>query len=384
MSAVVVFLTGHYLFRDIRVSLFSSLIYVLIPHNIIWGNTTAVEPSTALFTGMALLSLLHFLKEKTTAALFLLSVVLPFSLQFRFESVLIVPVVLLAIALYDWKTLKTREFYLFLLLSLVLVLAHVLHLYSVRGDSWGASGDKMSLSFMLNNLKSNGMFYLDNKRFPMLFTILAAFGIVYNKDFLKERLIVVTWFLLLWGVFLTFYAGSYNYGQDVRYSVVSYMPLSLLAGLGLYRIGAARFSNKLFTAAAAVIIFIAFSAHLPYIRAEGEEAWECRADYVQAKKMLSLVDRENSVILTHNPGMFLLWGANAAQTSTLTYNRDRMNFFFGRYGQNVYFHYNYWCNVDNPVQRKFCDDMLTIYDCEKISYYTVQNKTFALYRIKRK
>ncbi|MBF0554265.1 MAG: glycosyltransferase family 39 protein [Nitrospirae bacterium] len=199
-------------------------------HNIIWGNTTAVEPSTALFNGIALLCLLNFLNKKDMAALFMFSVVLPFSLQFRYESVLILPVLLLSILLYDRKILKGKEFYLFMSLSLVLILTHMLQLYSVRGDSWGASGDKLSLSFMLNNLRSNAMFYLDNKRFPVMFTALAAAGIVYKKDLLRERLILAAWFILLWGVFLFFYAGSYNFGQDVRYSVVSYMPLSLLCG----------------------------------------------------------------------------------------------------------------------------------------------------------
>ncbi|MBF0566142.1 MAG: glycosyltransferase family 39 protein [Nitrospirae bacterium] len=387
MSAVVVFLISHHLFGDIRTSLFSALIYVLIPHNIIWGNTTAVEPSTALFTGMALLALLHFLKERNTRALFLLSAVLPFSLQFRFESVLILPAMLLSILLYDGKILKSKAFYWFMLLSLMLVLAHVLQLYSVRSESWGASGDKLSLSFMLKNLSSNAIFYLDNRRFPTVFTILSAIGIFYKRDFLKERLVTVTWFLLLWGVFLAFYAGSYDFGQDVRYSLVSYMPISVLAGLGLCRIENiikdTKFSKYALTVFA-IILFIDFSVHLPSIRAEGEEAWECRIDYSQAKKMLSMVDKENSVILTQNPSMFLLWGANAAQTSTLNYNLDRMNYFFDRYGQNVYFHYNYWCNVDDPVQKKFCQDILNTYDCEKISYYTEQHRIFALYRLKRK
>ncbi|MBF0486837.1 MAG: glycosyltransferase family 39 protein [Nitrospirae bacterium] len=387
MSAVVVFLIGHSLFRDVTAALMSSLVYCLIPHNIIWGNTTAVEPASALFAGIAVLSMLHFIREKTTPALYLLSVVLPFSIQFRFESVLILPVLLLAILLYDRKILRGEAFYLFMLLSLVLAIAHMLQLYTVRGDSWGASGDKMSLAFMWNNLKTNGMFYLDNKRFPTMFTLLFALGIFYKTDFPKERAIILAWFLLLWGVFLTFYAGSYDYGQDVRYSVVSYMPLSLLAGLGLYRVVAVFRDTNLsrYTAAtAAVILFLAFSAHLPYIRAEGEDAWECRVDYVEAKKMLSTVDKENSIILTHNPGMFLLWGANAAQTSTATYTPDRMNYFFNRYGQNVYFHYNYWCNVDNPVQKKFCQAMLNAYDWQQITYHTEQNRIFALYKIKRK
>ena len=40
------------------------------------------------------------------------------------------------------------------------------------------------------------------------------------------------WFLLFWGIFIFFYAGSYNYGADVRFALVSYIPIALIAGYG--------------------------------------------------------------------------------------------------------------------------------------------------------
>ena len=33
-----------------------------------------------------------------------------------------------------------------------------------------------------------------------------------------------------------FYAGSYNYGADVRYSLMTYPPIAVLAGLGAARL----------------------------------------------------------------------------------------------------------------------------------------------------
>ena len=46
------------------------------------------------------------------------------------------------------------------------------------------------------------------------------------------------WFLMFWGIFLFFYAGSYKYGADVRFALVSFMPLAVLAGLGADRLRA--------------------------------------------------------------------------------------------------------------------------------------------------
>ena len=40
------------------------------------------------------------------------------------------------------------------------------------------------------------------------------------------------YFLLFFGIDLVFYAGSYNYGADVRYSLMTYPPIAVLGGLG--------------------------------------------------------------------------------------------------------------------------------------------------------
>ena len=44
------------------------------------------------------------------------------------------------------------------------------------------------------------------------------------------------YFLLFFGIALLFYAGSYDYGADVRYSLATYPPLAILGGLGMARL----------------------------------------------------------------------------------------------------------------------------------------------------
>ncbi|MBF0520434.1 MAG: glycosyltransferase family 39 protein, partial [Nitrospirae bacterium] len=317
LSTLLVFLISNLLFEEVTLSIVAALIFAMIPENIIWSNTAAVEPSSILFPGAAILCFLVYMKERDIKSLFLFSVMLPFSLQFRLEAILILPVMFMYIVLKDKALLKSRWVYIFMLISLMLAMTHILQIYSVRNENWGSSGDRMSISYFLNNIKVNGLFYLNNVRFPAVFTGLALIGITAGRNFFKEKLWLGMWFILLFGIFLFFYAGSYSYGQDVRYSLVSYMPLSILAGAGFFQI------QRLFKDSGThikliplIVLFYIFISFMPHIRSLGEESWECRVDYREAQKMLTMIDKSNSIVLTHNPNMFLLWGANAVQTST--------------------------------------------------------------------
>ena len=117
------------------------------------------------------------------------------------------------------------------LLAMILLLPHFLHFIAVGGQSWGAEGAKFSVDYFWNNLAVNGPYYLNNGGFPVLLSALALIGLVFSRTDLKFRLLMAVWFFLFWGL-LFFYAGSYHYGADVRFALVTFMPLSVLAGLG--------------------------------------------------------------------------------------------------------------------------------------------------------
>lgn len=383
LSIATVFLIGRLLLDSVPAGLYASLLFALMPENSLWGNTTAVEPSAALFAGLLFLSALMYLKEKSRATLFLLAVILPFSLQFRMESALLVPLVLMLIFLRDRALLRGRIFWLSGLLSFALLLGHLAHIYSVRYDNWGSSGTRMDFSFFLHNLRTNSLFYLNNVRFPMLFTLLAFIGLVFRKDWKEQRLFLCAWFVLLWGVFLLFYAGSYGYGQDVRYSLVSFMPLALLGGLGLLGLEGlfSRDDNALrFRFMAVTVVILCFLPFLRYVGTVGEEARQAREDHFYARIMSDNLP-DNSIVLTHNPNMFLLWGKDAAQASTAIYNETRVKSYFEKYRGGVYFHYNFWCNTADPNQRKFCADILQKYRHKGVMTWSGKDYTYTLYRL---
>src|SRR4029079_16097851 len=84
------------------------------------------------------------------------------------------------------------------------------HLAAVRDESWGASGARMSLSFVPANFEVNGPFYVADWRFPLAYTFLAAAGAMAVKR-VWPRLIGLAYFASFWGMYLVFYAGSYNF-----------------------------------------------------------------------------------------------------------------------------------------------------------------------------
>jgi len=403
LSILVVFFSGFLLFKDQVTGLFGALLFSLIPEGLRWSNTTAVEPSAALFAGLALLSVIFFARNPGKKTLFLAAALLSFAFQFRSESILILLPAGLTVVFLAPRELAKERSYLFLLFLLALGLPHLIQIYAVRGEGWGAPGGvKFALTYLKQNFPVNAIFYLKNHRFPLLFTLVFFLGLWMPNLVIKEKAgsiktrfesflwrekgIVLVWFLVFWGIFLFFYAGSYNFGADVRFSLMSYIPFGILAGFGvggLNRWLKEKFKQQWITPALTALLLLCSISFFPYIRAETQEAWGARADHQYAEIMAQSLP-PNSLVLTHNPNMFLLLGKDAAQASIAAGDSGRMNYFFNRYKGGVYFHYNFWCNVNDPLQQSFCKNILKRFRAEKTLSFEEQDYKYVLYRLKRK
>jgi hypothetical protein len=193
---------------------------------------------------------------------------------------------------------------------------------------------------------------------------------------------LVVYFLLFFGIDLLFYAGSYNYGADVRYSLMTYPPLAVLGGLGaariverLQRVAPAVGARGVVTAA----LVFQFLWYAPLVRATTEEAWAARSDVEFARSLVPDL-RKNSYVLTHNPGMFHVWGVNAGQMSSIAANPRFLDYLAARYTDGVYLHWNFWCNVQDPVQQEFCRKALAIGSAETVREHRERDQRFVLYR----
>ena len=223
----------------------------------------------------------------------------------------------------------------------------------------------------------NGGFYLADERFPVLYTLLALVGLA-GRGWLAERGVAGRLFLLFFGIYLLFYAGSYNYGADVRYSLMTYPPMAVLAALappgspgspGCCR--GARTAGRDRRRCCSVPLV------RPLVRATTEEAWAARADVRFARSVAPELP-PNSYVLTHNPGMFHVWGVNAGQMS-LGGNPLQLPTWPSATRRRL-LHWNFWCNVQDPVQQGYCRSALGAAPWS-VREYRERDQRFALYRL---
>jgi hypothetical protein len=387
LTATAVFLITYLLFKDTFASLAASLAYILIPVNLQWFNTCAVEPSTAFFACLAMLSGLIYIRNKKPVTLFLFTVVLAYSFNFRSESFLFFLVVGLLFLLKDIGVLLRKEFYISAGVLLILSSGIILHTYAMRGQSWGATGAKFSLAYFLPNLSANSKFYFDNKGFPVLFSILAIAGLFLykNRDYLKDKAVLLSWFLAFWGTFLFFYAGTYRHdgGLSIRFSVLSYAPIAIAAGLGAsFFKNLAGNSKRAAGAIVTVIIIANVWFFLPYIRTQSKaESAACRMDHQYAMMFLRQLP-ENSIIFTHNPSMFLIHKQSAIQTSSEKFNPGTIERLRERFRGGEFLHFNYWSGVNyDELQKSFTEYIMNNYDCQLLEEHYFNNYRYGLYKI---
>jgi hypothetical protein len=381
LSVIVVYLLGLVLFGDATAAFFSGLVLSLTPHQLLWSATAAVEPTASLACAAALLAAAHFVRARSTASLAAAVAACAYATQFRPESVLM----LLPIAWLLWDNAREEfarpRMWWAALLGLALVALHLVHLYSVRNESWGTSDARLSLRYVTDNLSVNGMFYLGDERFPVVFTALALVGLLARRS-AGQRGPLALYFLVFFGIDLLFYAGSYNYGADVRYSLMTYPPLAVMAGLGVSaligRLRSVRPEAPAHAAAAAALGF-QFLWYMPLVRATTEEAWAARADVRFAREVAGQLP-SNAYVLTHNPAMFHLWGINAGQMSIVLANPSHIEYLGRRYPGGVFLHWNFWCNVTDQSQRNLCRDVMAVKPVEPIREYVERDQRFAFYR----
>jgi len=383
----------------------AALLLALVPHNLQWSNTCTVEPSAAFFAALAVWFALLFFETGRGRCLFLLMVTLPLACQMRTESILTVGAwVLAAVLLLDPRELCRGRFWASGLVAFVFLVPHLLHLYAFGGHSWGAEGARFSFGFLPANLEMNGLYFLSNRDFPVFTTFLFLAGLVVPGCPGRWRLLLAWWFLLVWGVFLLYYAGGYRYGADVRYALVAYPPVAVLGGLGagwlrgriaarVAGAGAAGGRGRApgegaggRTVAGALIltlILFSFLWHLPLVRQEGWEGWASRHDVRAAQRFMDRLP-SRSIVLTHTPSMFLLHGRNAIQAYAGVRHPALVYDLMTRYEDGVFFHHGYWCNTRDDVQASICREIRRMYDLEPVDRDREQDYEYVLYRMKRK
>jgi hypothetical protein len=370
-------------FGDPRTGLLAGLFLTILPEQLRWSATAAAETPAAFFALVAVVAAVEFSRSRSNVALAWTVCASAWAVQFRPESGLVLLVVGAIVLLGAPGELRRRRIWLAALVGVVLLAGYGVHMIAVRHEGWGAAAAPFALAYFPRNLSVNGWFYFWDDRFPGWVGVLAAIGAIAGQAPLRARLITLLYFGVFFTIFLFFYAGSYNYGADVRYSLMTYAPVVLLAALGgtavLDRLPTAVAARPALSAGlVAVTVGWWFTWQLPHVRSEGEEAWAARADVRFAEAVARELPRD-ALVLTHDPNMFLLWGRNAAQLSFAASPGFR-DHAARRHGGGVFIHWGFWCNVTDPVQHQICQDALDAGPVTLVREYTERDYRYAFYR----
>ncbi len=382
LSVPLLFFLVYLITKKEEPALFSSLILALTPIHILWAPTITGETLLVFFSILAFTAIYIYLENKSASTLYLAVSLLAFAAQIRPEAPLLIPVA----ALLFLKEKFDNNLLLAFILLLVLFSPYVLQFKNVSGDSWGAdSGQKLGTAYIKPNSYVNSKFFVENTRYPALFTIFILPGIIYllfKREYLKLSLIL-SWFLLFFSMYALFYAGSFNYGADVRFSLTLYVPVSILIGLGIYMIKSIIPLKKKAVSSSilAVLILVTFSQFIPFVHAIGEEAWDARLSHdfaiSEAKKA-----GNGCYVFTHVPTMFLINDINALQTWYGSNEKIISDIF--KKTDCVLYEEGYWCVNVQQYRDGVCKYLKDNFDLTPISSAKEREKTFTLYNMERK
>ena len=384
LSVFLLFLSAYLFFRNEIIALFSALLLALNPISILWAPTITGESVFVFFSIITLMGLGAYQEQRNTPTLIFFLSALAFSVQTRPEAALLaVPFLIFLL------TEKVKKMHIYCaIIFLVLISPYVFQINHFKNESWGApEGNKFGTKYILNNLNVNGSFFFANNRFPVLFTIMALFGIgysIYKTEYLRLASMIL-WFTLFFGIYLMFYAGSFDYGVDVRFSQTLILPMFILGGVGGFFLSelASRIIKWKSISVAIIFLLILFS-FLPfteYVSAVTQEAWDARADHdfsMNSTKSLG----SNCTIFTHVPSMFLVNGNNALQTWYHSNPRVIDDIFIN--SDCILFHEGYWCVNYIPYRDTVCKELKETFNLEVFNRINVKDKVYTIYRMRRK
>ncbi|MBL7663477.1 glycosyltransferase family 39 protein [bacterium] len=376
-SVLCLGLLAWVLTRSLIVSAYAAGFAAITPMFAIWSNTAATEPAATFFWILTALAGVDFARRQGIAEALFFSGALGLSLFMRPESALILGVLGIILIPQTRTLLRIKSTYLLINLAWLFGMVALAHLFAVRDEPWGSPADRFSLEIFRQNFPINSAFYFNNQSYPLVLSILAIFGL-FARQSIRARCLGLVWFLSTWIIFLFFYAGSYEYGADVRFSILTTPALALLAAFGAAQIGKINSTLHYFIIGVCMLSFVSF---LPLMRAIGHEAAEARSDVDTMREFAkSLPPR--SFILSHVPAMWLVWGKNAAQLNMVQsdpdYVRDTLP---ERFPGGVYVHWGHWCNVPDYNQNKPCEAAEQIFEMQIYRRYQVDNHDFKILKI---
>ncbi len=426
LSIIGVFLLSSLLTERKMLAPISAGIFALIPEVIIWTRTQAAPDLLfMMLTTYAFFFFVIFTKKenKLTAIMFLSSLALVF--YSRIEAFVLLPIFLILYFIFgqfgvkhtikirlklikktldDWKALSI------LFVFAVIFTPQVLYIYTENlSPQYGQSSGQsiVSISNFMQNISPNANFFLGTtSNYPSISSInlliLSILGVIFIVAFKKIKnkiglLLMILLTILAFFLFYTsFYAGSVNYGVDVRF-MLEIMPFfAILSGFGVLGLSdvISRIVKKITkikkdTSKILISLIFIFSVVLPFyfltpfltmpVSQMPQEYFNTQATnfiYNNYQKVPT-----SCLVFSFTPDIWYELNRSAAQVSYFTQSNNKtIKALIDNYSCFV-FDYGYWCTVSS-YKSSTCGTSLYSYNLSVIATSkSTEGSNFTLYKI---
>jgi hypothetical protein len=401
LSTLLVYLSSYLLFKKNDIALFSSLILALLPVHILWSPTMTADLTFSFFVSFLLFFTILSSKSKDLKIYLLSLFALALATQAKSEGIILIPLYFLSQFLLDKRyfvMFNNKVYSFFVFLSFILLSIYFLHtFYAWRVNTWGASGEKMSLEYLKQNISPNIGFWFEMSKekdkwayegkqlyHPIVFTLLAVIGIVFlfkeNRNILA---LLLLWFSSLFFLYSSFYAGSIYYGVDVRYVLPQLIPFSIFSGRGAFFLSKVLlkvFERKLALLIIVLLLLISFSFYIPKMHVSDDEIEESYGARFYRKAAISFtsnypadcyfISHVSSIYSWLGKGHLQIWYVYQPEFEEIA--KDKC----------VIFDEGYWCAIKVNESRS-CLEFGNKYKLELLQKVVdeKENKVYSFYRI---
>ncbi len=244
LQVILVFLFSYLLFKNYTVSLFSSLLMALLPIEIYWAPSLALDSYHVFFSLVASVAVVLYAKKPILSNQILLisSVFLLLGVRIESFSFLVILIALfIAVRKSEHRFIYKTDLIPFSILC-GLIGFRTLASISVLGQPWCCAEalplESFAPNYFFRNLLPNIFDLLKRPEFPGIIILLAAYTLIKKSS--AYAYILWFWVLLFFLLYSTYYAGKFftfefsgSYG---RYLLMLVPPLIILASIPLTNI----------------------------------------------------------------------------------------------------------------------------------------------------
>jgi len=361
LTAVLFFFIAYLIFKDKPLSLAAAIIFSLIPVNLKFSGTAAYDIFSIFWVLLAYLVFLIYKRTTSIKLLWLTIFSLIFTAYIRPEYFMYFSFILIFIYFGKPKINTINKILLpfTAILSMVPLGMQIYYGINIMQSPGYKDSLGLKLFYLAQYLPSNLYFFFRPSYNSILFSVFALIGILVLFKKNKTKLLFYSCFFLLFIlIYSSFHTGLFHHLDSSRYSLILYLPLSILLLYGVEFILAKFKGHK--NEYLIIIILIIFISTLPtYSYINSSSIFKPGYDLLLEQSQQLPKD---SYIISYNTSIIMsLYKSKSISPYDFFYSKIDFS------GDEVYLYKDIWWEQNYSYSTQFEKKLVKIYNFETIS-----------------